>query len=377
LTLYDRASFALFGSASPTRAYNSMKIEGWPEKLSRGLSALLVVLLASAALPLAADTQTTSSVSRYLAARQQLDPVADLPPQALASLDPSLGGTILELRGEVVAVISPGSEASEPPSDYLLLQTDSGVTVALDYPRSDMEPTVGQRVAALAKVPENIEDRGHLQVEQIIAERYLPGASSTEKEPGAEGPSQSPSSPQIPSTEVADIPQPPPLVPLELYAPERIEIWQKWIAQHNPNLSQTQRERIVQWVLHYCHNLGVDHRLIFSVILAESNFDPNACSHAGAQGLMQLMPETARKLGVDDPFYFPENIRGGVEYLAKYLRQFRGETNYRQCALALACYNAGENAVKKYGGVPPFPETRRYIRRVTQQFYELYQAGYP
>ncbi len=73
----------------------------------------------------------------------------------------------------------------------------------------------------------------------------------------------------------------------------------------------------------------------------------------------------------------PENIRGGVEYLAKYLRQYRGETNYRQCALALACYNAGPNAVKQYGGVPPFPETRRYVVKVTQQFHDLDKTGYP
>jgi len=350
---------------------------GRPENLlRRGIYALVVVLLASAALPLAADSQISSPASRYLAARQQLNPVIDLPPQALASLAASLGGTVLELRGEIVAIISPGSEATAPESRRLLLQTDSGVTVPLDCPEWTGEIEVGQRVAVLARVPEDPEDREHLQVEHIIAERHLPGASSTHDGPGAERPVQSPVSPGTPSTGATDIPQPPQSVPLELYAPERIEIWQQWIARHNPNLSKLQRELIVRWILYHCYNLGVDHRLIFSVILAESNFDPNSRSHAGAQGLMQLMPGTAQRLGVADAYYFPENIRGGVEYLAKYLRQFRGETNYRQCALALACYNAGPNAVKKYGGVPPFPETRQYIRRVTQQFYELYHAGY-
>ncbi len=341
----------------------------------------MVVLLASAALPLAADSQTTSPVSRYLAARQQLDPITDLPPQALASLDPSLRGMVLELRGEIVAIISPGSEASDPASRRLLLQTDAGVAVALDCPESIGEIEVGQRVAVLARVPEDPENREHLQVEHIIAERHLPGAFSTDEGPVAERLPQSLVSPATPATGAADIPRPPQSVPPELYAPERIEIWQQWIARHNPNLSKLQRERIIEWVLYHCHNVGadytIDHRLIFSVILAESSFDPTCRSHAGAQGLMQLMPGTARGLGVADAYYFPENIRGGVEYLAKYLRQFRGETNYRQCALALACYNAGPNAVKEYGGVPPFPETRRYITKVTQQFHDLFHAGYP
>ncbi len=328
-------------------------------------------------LPLAADSETTASlVSRYLTARQQLNPVTNIPPGALASLNASLSGTVLELRGEIVAVLSPGSEATDPPGSCLLLQTDSGVTVALDYLQSDIELTVGQRVAVLASIPENPQNSEHLQIEYMIPEQDLPGAptsNAANTEPNASPPrNEGPPGPEGP-----ELPLPPQSVPVGLYAPQKLQAYQAWIASHNSNLSLAERELIVRWVLYHCYNLGVDHRLIFSVILAESNFDPNSRSHAGAQGLMQLMPGTAQRLGVADPYYFPENIRGGVEYLAKYLRQFRGETNYRQCALALACYNAGPNAVKQYGGVPPFPETRQYIRRVTQQFYELYHAGYP
>jgi len=339
----------------------------------------MVVLLVSAALPLAADSPTTSPVSRYLAARQQLDPIIDISPQALASFDELLRGMVLELRGEIVAIVTPTQEATDTPASRILLQTDSGVTVTLDYRQLDMELTVGQRVAVLARMPEAAQDREHLQIEHILLERDLPGTSDS----GTAEPDESASHQQNedpPITESPEVPLPPDTVPGSLYTPERLQVWGAWIAKHNPNLSPAERELIVRWVLYHCHNVGadyiVDHRLIFSVILAESNFDPTCRSHAGAQGLMQLMPGTAQRLGVADAYYFPENIRGGVEYLAKYLRQYRGETNYRQCALALACYNAGPNAVKKYGGVPPFPETRQYIRRVTQQFYELYHAGY-
>ncbi len=99
--------------------------------------------------------------------------------------------------------------------------------------------------------------------------------------------------------------------------------------------------------------------LLTSVIRHESNFNPRAVSSAGAQGLMQLMPATARELGVDDPFDIHQNIDGGARYLQQMLAQFDGDL--RQ---ALAAYNAGPGTVRRYGGVPPYPETRRYIRKV-------------
>jgi len=103
---------------------------------------------------------------------------------------------------------------------------------------------------------------------------------------------------------------------------------------------------------------GVDPQIVKSVMLVESNFNPRAVSRKGARGLMQLMPETARRFGVTDRFDPLENLRGGVEYLAGLLRLFSGDVT-----LALAAYNAGENAVAKHAGVPPFAETREYVRR--------------
>jgi len=109
---------------------------------------------------------------------------------------------------------------------------------------------------------------------------------------------------------------------------------------------------------------GVDPALVRAIIKAESNFEPNATSRKGAQGLMQLMPGTARRYAIRDTFDPEANIRGGVRYLRFLQDLFPG-----QLALALAAYNAGENAVVRYNGIPPYPETRQYVNRVLQ-FYK-------
>ncbi len=104
---------------------------------------------------------------------------------------------------------------------------------------------------------------------------------------------------------------------------------------------------------------GVDEAIVRAIIHAESAFNPNALSRVGAQGLMQLMPATARRFGVADSFDASQNIGGGVKYLAWLLKRFNGNLT-----LAAAGYNAGEGAVAKYNGVPPYSETQRYVQRV-------------
>ncbi|MBC3971838.1 lytic transglycosylase domain-containing protein [Xanthomonas translucens pv. undulosa] len=104
---------------------------------------------------------------------------------------------------------------------------------------------------------------------------------------------------------------------------------------------------------------GVDEAVVRAIIHAESAYNPMALSRAGAQGLMQLMPPTARRFGVSDAFDTAQNIRGGVQYLAWLLKRFNGNLS-----LAAAGYNAGEGAVDKHGGVPPYSETQRYVQRV-------------
>jgi soluble lytic murein transglycosylase-like protein len=108
---------------------------------------------------------------------------------------------------------------------------------------------------------------------------------------------------------------------------------------------------------------SVDYNLVKAVIKAESNFDPRAVSRAGARGLMQLMPETANLLRVNDSFHPDQNIDGGVRYLRYLLDVFNDNLS-----LALAAYNAGEKAVFRYRGIPPYQETQTYVQRVLKYF---------
>lgn len=104
---------------------------------------------------------------------------------------------------------------------------------------------------------------------------------------------------------------------------------------------------------------GVEEAIVRAVIHAESAYNPTAVSRAGAQGLMQLMPPTARRFGVTDSYDATQNIRGGVQYLSWLLKRFNGNLT-----LAAAGYNAGEGAVDRHGGVPPYSETQYYVKRV-------------
>lgn len=117
---------------------------------------------------------------------------------------------------------------------------------------------------------------------------------------------------------------------------------------------------------------GVDPRFIHAVIWQESKYDTHARSHAGAQGLMQLIPATAKRFGCEHPEDPEENVTAGTKYLGWLLKRFSGNVE-----LALAGYNAGEGAVDKYDGVPPYNETQNYVKIISQRYGKTYHPVLP
>lgn len=123
-------------------------------------------------------------------------------------------------------------------------------------------------------------------------------------------------------------------------------------------------------ILKNSRQYNVDPLLVKAMIMAESGFNPNAVSQVGAQGLMQLMPITAKSLGVEDAFNPEQNIQGGVKYIKRLLDRFNGDVE-----LALAAYNAGSRKVRKFKGVPPYPETKNYVRKVSNLLSNYKKSG--
>lgn len=123
-----------------------------------------------------------------------------------------------------------------------------------------------------------------------------------------------------------------------------------------PTLDRTDLRRMV---IRVSEEHGMDPKLVDALVRVESDYNPRAVSRRGAMGLMQLMPATARRLEVDDPFDPEDNVRGGTRELSRLVERYAGSL-----PLALAAYNAGEGAVAQYSGIPPYSETRSYVSRI-------------
>lgn len=134
-----------------------------------------------------------------------------------------------------------------------------------------------------------------------------------------------------------------------------------------PAILEQRAQRYMPAVIKYSEKLHIDPRLIKAMIAVESCFDPQAVSRVGARGLMQLMPDTARRYHVLDRFDPGDNLRGGIRHFRDLLDRFENNVAY-----SLAAYNAGVRNVEKHGGIPPFSETRNYVQRVVK-YYEQYR----
>lgn len=130
------------------------------------------------------------------------------------------------------------------------------------------------------------------------------------------------------------------------------------------------RTEINDLISKYSDKNGLDENFVKAVINQESGFNPNATSKCGAMGLMQLMPSTAEGLGVKNAYDAEQNIEGGTKYLKGLMDRFNNDKS-----LALAAYNAGPNAVKKYGGIPPYAETQNYVKNILSKYDKMKGEG--
>ncbi len=333
--------------------------------------------------------------------------VVDLSASAVRARLHQLAGQVVEVAGTICGVMSRSTATIEGrrPVTFILRPEDGSPSVFVDCTEGVAEVQSGNRVRILTRLDNTSPTLSRVALVAIVAENDLPESwrrpTSPDVAAGGTNPGATATPPQDPPSPASPAPgAPPPGVvgptevvlagpdsPMETAAnrtlnqpppasggvPEDfIEQYKAWVGEVNPKLSQQDRDLIVRSVLTYSHQFGLNHNLVFAMLRWESSFNPRAVSHAGAQGLGQLMPGTAKALGVANSFDIVENIRGSVQYLAAQMNRYADRPNQERFCLGMACYNAGPNAVARAGHkVPKIAETTQYINRVARLFAEL------
>ncbi len=154
-----------------------------------------------------------------------------------------------------------------------------------------------------------------------------------------------------------------------------VDIYSRAVRYFNGRLAPTTARHIASTIIQYSRRYDLDARLVMAVIACESNFNPYAVSPVGAQGLGQLMPGTAAGLGVSNSFDTRANLEGSTRLLKNHILNMKrgGRPDLDAVKLALACYNAGAGAVRKYKGIPPYKETQQYVKKITRLYWQMLQ----
>ncbi|MHB0936356.1 MAG: lytic transglycosylase domain-containing protein [Armatimonadota bacterium] len=311
---------------------------------------------------------------------------ADRPAAAQYS---ALAGKVVELDGVVNGLVSGATKSNTTYSGYLL-KLDSGQTVTVAETR-EHDTAVGGNVRVLARIPASGSVLTEL-AEMPSVEAKTPAAKKADGPtlnqqftkaipPKAFVAQAKKAQPQAVKQAAPKKAAPAKAAPAKKHAAPRrkaaasrqaapassqVRAYAQKIQRYNGKISSATATKIAQNVLDKSRKYGVDPKLVFAVLAQESRFNPQAVSHAGARGLGQLMPATARSLGVKNSFDIAQNVEGTVRYLDEMLNTFGGDTRR-----ALAAYNAGPGNVRRYGGIPPFRETQNYVSKISSHYSQL------
>jgi soluble lytic murein transglycosylase-like protein len=307
----------------------------------------------------------------------------------IAALELAVGKRVLEVEGVVVGSVAVGEAQS------ILMEIEPGRSIVVALGEGHGWLTRGQmRIRAIVEVERESEmvtpnyrllsaafasTVARWEAQQRALQQAKAQAQAKSQTPAASRPPTRGASLNSRANSPARPPQRPNPAPdwetfranLGLYVPE----YAQFIRSRNPRLSQQQADQIAWAILRFSAQYGVDPRFIVAIVLVESGFNPDATSRKGAAGLGQLMPGTARGLGVVDPYDPIQNLHGTVKlvrgHLEKYWAQTGDPNGWEHVILALAAYNAGSGAVRKHGGVPPYRETQNYVRKVIRVYKQL------
>jgi len=340
---------------------------------------------------------------KYAALRNRLQCDQSLTYETVSQKPSQFGGAVLELHGTIGGLVGSNDSLS------VLFNLLNGGAVSLDVPPSEVEtvrlyPSASLRVLVLVS-PTPYSNLPLLTVKAIALETEVSPIDRQEQENARAreatrrarsrdnarsyltraGTRGTTSSRGGTTRSTANVPMSGDLKALEsFYAPflnsttlSMFAPYATFIANHNRKIGVPKAAEIAANLLRFSWRSKVDPRLVVAMIVAESDFDPNSTSRTGAAGLGQLMPGTAQSLGVSNPYDVGQNLDGSITYLRSRLDTFAdkampdGGLSFEQIRLAMAAYNAGVGAVKKYGGVPPYRETQAYVKRIEKLYREL------
>lgn len=291
------------------------------------------------------------------------------------TLNAFVGQRVLEVSGRVKGTIRVGDGGT------IMLETSDGMPIPIDTPNLPeflLDQGDSMRFLIRANRP---HESARLEAELlgVVPENQIrawekknapkPTAKPSTTRRASTTPSRSRNTPRpMPGRLSSD-----PAREWNLSASDATPYYAAYIRKVNSRLSSEKATRIAEGVIGFSLHYGVDARLVMALLMAESNFNPNARSHVGAMGLGQLMPGTARELGVSNAYNTTENLYGTVKLLSRHIQNYSAKTgdDFEALTLALAAYNAGPGAVKRHGGVPPYRETQNYVRKVISYYRQL------